>query len=34
MKDYYEAAAAEYGIDLDVQTGTTEGDTASQLACS
>lgn len=31
MKDYYEAAAAEYGIDLDVQTGTTEGDTASQL---
>ena len=31
MKDYYEAAAAEYGIELDVQTGTTEGDTASQL---
>lgn len=31
MKEYYEAAAAEMGIALDVQTGTTEGDTASQL---
>ncbi len=31
MKDYYEAAGEELGIDIDVQTGTTEGDTASQL---
>lgn len=31
MKDYYEAAGQELGIDIDVQTGTTEGDTASQL---
>lgn len=31
MKNYYEAAGEEMGIDIDVQTGTTEGDTASQL---
>lgn len=31
MKDCYEAAGAEYNIPIDVQTGTTEGDTASQL---
>lgn len=31
MKDFYEAAGQELGIDIDVQTGTTEGDTASQL---
>ncbi len=31
MKDLYEEAAEDYGIELDVQTGTTEGDTASQL---
>lgn len=31
MKDCYEAAGAEFGIPIDVQTGTTEGDTASQL---
>lgn len=31
MKEFYEAAGAAYGIDIDVQTGTTEGDTASQL---
>lgn len=31
MKACYEAAAEEMGIQLDVQTGTTEGDTASQL---
>ena len=32
MKNFYEAAGQELGIDIDVQTGTTEGDTASQLA--
>ena len=31
MKDCYEAAGEELGIKVDVQTGTTEGDTASQL---
>ena len=31
MKACYEAAAEELGIQVDVQTGTTEGDTASQL---
>ena len=31
MKDCYEEAGRELGIDIDVQTGTTEGDTASQL---
>lgn len=31
MKNCYEAAAAEMGITMDVQTGTTEGDTQSQL---
>lgn len=31
MKEFYEAAGQELGIDIDVQTGTTEGDTASQL---
>jgi len=31
MKDCYEAAAAKFGIEIDVQTGTTEGDTQSQL---
>ncbi len=31
MKDFYEAAGEELGIPIDVQTGTTEGDTASQL---
>ncbi len=31
MKEFYEAAGEELGIDIDVQTGTTEGDTASQL---
>lgn len=31
MKNFYEAAGQELGIDIDVQTGTTEGDTASQL---
>ena len=31
MKNFYEAAGRELGIDIDVQTGTTEGDTASQL---
>ena len=31
MKDCYEAAGKEMGIAIDVQTGTTEGDTASQL---
>lgn len=31
MKECYEAAGAEMGISIDVQTGTTEGDTASQL---
>lgn len=31
MKDFYEAAGKEMGIAIDVQTGTTEGDTASQL---
>ncbi len=31
MKTCYEAAAEELGIQMDVQTGTTEGDTASQL---
>jgi len=31
MKDCYEAAAEEMGITIDVQTGTTEGDTQSQL---
>ena len=31
MKNFYEAAGEELGIDIDVQTGTTEGDTASQL---
>ena len=31
MKNYYEAAGEEMGVDIDVQTGTTEGDTASQL---
>ena len=31
MKDCYEAAGAEMGVAIDVQTGTTEGDTASQL---
>lgn len=31
MKDCYEAAAKKLGITIDVQTGTTEGDTQSQL---
>lgn len=31
MKDCYEAAAKELGVTVDVQTGTTEGDTQSQL---
>lgn len=31
MKNCYEAAAEEMGITMDVQTGTTEGDTQSQL---
>lgn len=31
MKNFYESAGEELGIDIDVQTGTTEGDTASQL---
>ena len=31
MKNFYEAAGQELGIDIDVQTGTTKGDTASQL---
>ena len=31
MKDCYEAAAADLGITVEVQTGTTEGDTQSQL---
>lgn len=31
MKECYEAAGEEMGIPIDVQTGTTEGDTASQL---
>ena len=31
MKNFYEAAGQELGIDIDVQTGTTDGDTASQL---
>ena len=31
MKDCYEAAGEELGVKIDVQTGTTEGDTASQL---
>ena len=31
MKNCYEEAAANLGVTLDVQTGTTEGDTASQL---
>ena len=31
MKDYYEAAGEELGVEIDVQTGTTEGDTQSQL---
>ena len=31
MKYCYEEAGRELGIDIDVQTGTTEGDTASQL---
>ncbi len=31
MKDCYEAAGADMGIAIEVQTGTTEGDTASQL---
>ncbi|MBR3587477.1 MAG: substrate-binding domain-containing protein [Oscillospiraceae bacterium] len=31
MKECYEAAGEELGIQVDVQTGTTEGDTASQL---
>ncbi|QNL44673.1 substrate-binding domain-containing protein [Oscillibacter hominis] len=31
MKDCYEAAAQELGVSIDVQTGTTEGDTQSQL---
>lgn len=31
MKNFYETAGQELGIDIDVQTGTTEGDTASQL---
>ena len=31
MKNFYEAAGQELGVDIDVQTGTTEGDTASQL---
>lgn len=31
MKDFYESAGEELGIPIDVQTGTTEGDTASQL---
>lgn len=31
MKNCYEAAAEELGITMDVQTGTTEGDTQSQL---
>ena len=31
MKDCYEAAGEKLGVPIDVQTGTTEGDTASQL---
>lgn len=31
MKDCYEAAAEKLGVTVDVQTGTTEGDTQSQL---
>ena len=31
MKNYYEEAGKELGIPIDVQTGTTEGDTQSQL---
>lgn len=31
MKTCYEAAAQELGVTMDVQTGTTEGDTQSQL---
>ena len=31
LKNCYEQAAQDLGIKLDVQTGTTEGDTASQL---
>ena len=31
MKNYYEEAAENLGVTLDVQTGTTEGDTATQL---
>lgn len=31
MKDCYEEAGEKLGIDVDVQTGTTEGDTQSQL---
>ena len=31
MKDCYVAAGEELGVPIDVQTGTTEGDTASQL---
>ena len=31
IKECYEAAAAELGVTIDVQTGTTEGDTQSQL---
>lgn len=31
MKECYEAAAEELGVTIDVQTGTTEGDTQSQL---
>lgn len=31
MKECYEAAGADMGISIDVQTGTTEGDTSSQL---
>ena len=31
MKVCYEAAAEKLGVQIDVQTGTTEGDTQSQL---
>lgn len=31
MKNCYEAAAEKLGVSIDVQTGTTEGDTQSQL---
>lgn len=31
MKDCYETAAEKLGVSIDVQTGTTEGDTQSQL---